>query len=129
MIDYKLWCINGKPESFFVAYNRHDALHINFALYDTKWNPMPQYVQSTKLDVFRPDVKIPAPSCLDEMTEIARKLAEPFPEVRVDFYVINNKPVIGELTFTTGYGYFTDEYYDLLGSKMVIKELNNQDRK
>ena len=56
------------------------------------------------------------------MLEIASKLAEPFPEVRVDFYIVNDKPVIGELTFTTGYGYFTDEYYELLGSKMVINQ-------
>ena len=32
-----------------------------------------------------------------------------------DFYVVDNKPVIGELTMATGYGYFTDEYYNHLG--------------
>ena len=39
------------------------------------------------------------------------------------FYVIHNKPVIGELTFSTGYGYFTDDYYDYLGSKIDIDKL------
>lgn len=122
LIDYKLWCINGVPESFFVAYNRHEALKIDIALYDTKWNPLPQFLQNTNLEKYRPEVEIPVPPCLDEMLEIASKLAEPFPEVRVDFYIVNDKPVIGELTFTTGYGYFTDEYYELLGSKMVINQ-------
>ncbi len=72
---------------------------------------------------FRKDVIIPKPECLDEMLKIASKLSEPFPEVRVDFYIVNNKPIIGELTFSTGYGYFTDEYYKYLGDKCDISNL------
>jgi hypothetical protein len=58
------------------------------------------------------------------MLEMASKLSKPFKEVRVDFYVIKDKPVIGELTVTSGYGYFTEEYYNYLGSKF---DLNNCD--
>ena len=68
---------------------------------------------------------IPMPACKDEMLAIASRLAQPFPEVRVDFYVVGGKPVIGELTFTTGFGYFTEDYYEYLGKKMIIKELNS----
>ena len=49
------------------------------------------------------------------------KLSKGFPEVRVDFYDIAGKPFFGELTFSTGYGYFTDDYYDYLGDKVDIK--------
>ena len=44
MVDYKVWCINGKPESILVVFNRHDALKVNIALFDTKWNEMPQHL-------------------------------------------------------------------------------------
>ena len=124
MVDYKVWCINGKPESILVVFNRHDALQVNIALFDTEWNAMPQYLQSTKLDVYDPNYTIPKPITLDEMLKVATKLSKPFPEVRVDFYEVDSKPVVGELTFTTGYGYFTEEYYEMLGNKLKINDIN-----
>lgn len=123
IVDYKIWCINGKPESVFVAFNRQNALQINIALFDTEWKALPQYLHSTKLDVYDPRYVIPKPKSLASMLEMASKLAEPFPEVRVDFYEIGEKPVIGELTFTTGYGYFTYDYYLILGNKLDISKL------
>lgn len=120
MVDYKVWCINGEPESIFIAYNRHDVNSINIALFDCQWNAMPHFLRSNKNDVYNPADSVPKPRCLGEMLEMARQMAKPFPEVRVDFYVVNGRPVIGELTFSTGYGYFTDEYYNYLGSKIDL---------
>lgn len=122
-IDFKVWCINGAPESIFVAYNRHDVSYINIALFDTNWNPIPQYLRSNHKDVYNPNDTIDKPVCLEEMLSMAKKMSQPFPEVRVDFYVKNNKAVIGELTFTTGYGYFTDDYYLYLGKKMDLSKI------
>ena len=34
------------------------------------------------------------------MKDLAAKLSEDFPFVRVDFYVENGRPIFGELTFT-----------------------------
>ena len=52
---------------------------------------------------------------LEQMIEMASRLSRPFPEVRVDLYVINDKPFFGELTFSTGLGFFTQDYYNHLG--------------
>lgn len=123
LVDYKMWCINGEPESIWVAYNRHDAFFVNMALYDREWNPIPQYLRNTNLETYNPKDIIPKPSCLEEMLEIARILSKPFPELRLDFYVIDGKPYIGELTFTSGYGFYTEEYYDYLGHKMDISKV------
>lgn len=123
LVDYKIWCINGEPESIWVAYNRHDALTVNMALFDTNWIPIPQYLKNTKLETYKPEDVIPRPICLDEMLDIARKISQPFPEVRLDFYVISDKPYIGEMTFTSGYGFYTDEYYEYLGKKMDISRV------
>jgi hypothetical protein len=57
------------------------------------------------------------------MIAAAKKLSSGFPEVRVDFYDINGQAVFGELTFSTGYGYFTDDYYSYLGSKVDIQSV------
>ena len=57
----------------------------------------------------------------------AKKLSENLIQVRVDFYDINNKAIFGEMTFTTGFGYFSNDYYKYLGSKInldLVKMLN-----
>lgn len=123
LVDYKIWCVNGEPESIWVAFNRHNALMVNMALFDKEWNAMPQYLRDTNLETYDPNAVIPRPICLNEMFEIARKISEPFPVLRLDFYVIEGKPYIGEMTFTSGYGYFTDEYYEYLGNKVDISKV------
>lgn len=114
MVDFKVWCFNGKAESIFVAYNRTNK-SLGIDLYDTQWQRLPQYIRSHGIEIVDFNKEIPKPPCLDEMLYIAQKVSEGMPQVRVDFYVIDGKPVIGELTMASGYGYFTEEYYNLLG--------------
>lgn len=123
LVDYKVWCINGEPESIWVAFNRHNVFHVNMDLFDKEWKSMPQYLRDTKLETYNSSAVVPKPSCLEEMFSIARKIAQPFPELRLDFYIINGKPYIGEMTFTSGYGFYTDEYYAYLGEKIDISKV------
>lgn len=123
LIDYKVWCFGGKPECIWVAYNRHEGVMVDMALFDLNWNPIPQFLRDTSTDIYRPDKIIPKPKCLAEMLEVASKLTKPFPEVRADFYIINDRPIVGELTFTAGYGFYTDEYYRYLGSKVDLSKI------
>ena len=119
LIDYKIWCFNGVPECILIVYGRqgHNA---KLALYDTQWNMINENLVNTKTKQHSNDTIIDRPICLDEMLDVARKMSSPFKEVRVDLYVINDKPVFGELTFTTGYGYFTEDYYNYLGTKFEV---------
>lgn len=55
------------------------------------------------------------------MLRYAAILSEGFPEVRVDLYEIKGRVIFGEMTFTSGYGFFTSEYYDYLGSMVMLK--------
>ena len=119
LIDYKIWCFNGEPESIFVVYNRNGH-YAKIALYDTDWNMLDNKMIPTEYKTIDLDTHIERPKCLDEMLIVARKLSAPFKEVRVDLYVVEDKPVFGELTFTTGYGYFTEEYYNYLGGKFEV---------
>lgn len=119
MVDFKLWSFAGEVESVLITYDRKkDSLSID--LYDKDWNDIRHNIPMECHYNVNRGATIPKPACLEKMIEIAQKLSKPFPEVRVDFYIIDNKPIIGELTFSTGYGYFTEEYYDYLGNKTDI---------
>ena len=121
LVDYKVWCFNGMPENILVVYNRHNDMY-NLDLYSVEWKRLEDKLMRNGHYCFS-DFEIPRPDCLNEMLTMASKLSKPFPEVRVDFYVINSRPIIGELTFTTGFGYFTKEYYDYLGGKVDLTNI------
>ena len=119
LIDYKIWCFSGEPFCVFVTYGRKNGT-FKTALYDLDWNPMFQYLKNTKRAIFDPSVVIPKPKCFDEMLWLAKELSAGFPEVRIDLYDVEDKPIFGEMTFSTGFGYFTDDFYRILGDKVVL---------
>ncbi len=121
MVDFKIWCINGEPESVLVVYDRNNE-HYKLALYDINWKAIPESLNENWCNLQKSTPTLQKPKHLDEMIRIATTLSKDFKEVRVDFYESDDKPIIGELTFTTGYGYFTDEYYEYLGSKINLNE-------
>ncbi len=129
LIDYKIWCFNGKPEFIFVILNRTKK-HMDIMLYDKDWNPHPEYCKFD--DHYRQAELIDPPQNLKEMLDYAEILACPFPEVRADFYNIKGKIYFGELTFTSLGGlmtYFSDDFQDLAGSmiKLPVLHTSNTD--
>ena len=95
LFDYKLWCFNGEPK-FYTINDRHEH---------GRW--MHYYdMNQKKTTIVRPDFadeppfEVQQPKHFKEMVEYAKKLAEPFKFVRVDFYEIDDKVYLGELTFT-----------------------------
>ena len=118
LIDYKFYCCDGEPECVWVAMNRSSRC-LDFNLYDMNWNQLREYIVSNEHYVFR-DIAVPKPKSFDQMKEMCRKLAAPFPQVRVDLYEVNGKPYFGELTFTSGWSVFTPEFYKYLGSKITL---------
>lgn len=124
LVDYKIWCINGEPESVWVAYDRKPSKPVKMALFDLEWKPLTQHLVSGDHYAYDQNDMIEKPAVLDEMLDVCRKLSKPFKEVRVDLYVVNNKIYFGELTFSTGYGFYTQEYFTYLGSKINIFDVN-----
>lgn len=114
--DYKFLCFNGEIEYIVLDVDRHVKHKRN--LYDSNWN----YI---KLDTDHSTLGdiVPKPKRLEEMKEIAKKLAEDFPFVRVDLYLIGDKIYFGELTFYpwSGYVWFNpSEYDEIIGGKWKI---------
>ena len=103
LFDYKVMCFDGQPFCIEAAKERFGSNGPSFTFYDLEWN---------KLDVtsgHHPNEDIPRPNHLGEMLEIAKKLSEGFPHVRVDFFDTPEKLYVAEMTFFTGGGY---SYYE-----------------
>ena len=102
LIDYKIWCFNGKPYSIWACFNRTSS-SVQVASYDLDWVKRPEHSVSTSRYILS-DITLPRPKSLDRMLEAASKLSEGFPEVRIDFYEVDNHPYFGEMTFTSNAG-------------------------
>ena len=114
--DYKFFCYNGKPETVLVIEDRFEKSKMKKTFLDNNWNILP--IRRPKCKINK---SIKRPENFAEMDKIARKLAEPFPFVRVDFYNLENKIYIGELTFYPGGGVepFAAKKWDLQLGKML----------
>ena len=123
LVDYKVWCFNGKPYSVWVCYNRdHDKTYVNE--YDLEWIAHPEY--SVFTDHYRDGhCLVPKPEPLSDMLEIAGRLSEGQPEVRVDFYIVDGRLYFGEMTLTSNYGrmaFYTKDYLIELGDQVKLPE-------
>lgn len=121
LVDYKVWCFNGKPYYIFTGSNRNVVTHeVIFNLFDLEWNRLDNYMSSK----YRNNVYVPKPVHLDEILRYAEVLSEPFPIVRVDFYEVSGKVYIGELTFTSNMGrmdFYTEEALLKMGNLVNLK--------
>lgn len=120
--DYKIFCFDGKPKYIMFLTDRKESLKM--AIFDLDWNLMPfvyNFPQYTG--------EVEKPAQLQKMIELAGILAEGFPHVRVDFYVLNNGSIkFGEMTFTTSSGFCRwqpAEYNRILGD-MIPLPIENQ---
>lgn len=94
--DYKLYCCNGKVKFSMIVSNRGNK-NQSRTFVDREWNPLPvgrAGKQSAELPM--------KPAIYEKMADIAERLAVGTPLVRVDFYDIDGKLYVGELTFTPG---------------------------
>lgn len=94
--DYKFYCFNGEAKYVMICVGREKG-HPKYYFFDREWN----FIKLNKLSQRMPEnFSIPKPSGIDEMFDYADKLSKPFPFVRTDFYLIDGRPIFGELTFT-----------------------------
>ena len=119
VFDYKVFCFGGKAKYIMFLSERKKKLKMAF--YDLEWNRMPFTYSFEPLDH-----DIPKPDNLAELIQAAEALAEGFPHVRVDFYILNNGEIkFGEMTFTTCSGackWEPSEYDRILGDLISLSK-------
>lgn len=127
LYDYKFHCFNGESKLLLIASDRYGDQGVAFDFFDRDFNPLPFTRggrQSTK--------PVKKPELYEEMIRMAEVLAKPFPFVRIDFYEVNGKIYLGEMTFYPGGGilpfdpvewdYTIGEWYELPPKMITDKE-------
>lgn len=111
--DYKVYCFNGEPGLIFVVSNRSRDDRRNF--YTSTWDSVDVEAGYPQGDVE------PPPERLDEMLHVARRLSERFHFVRVDFFIVDGKPKVGEMTFfpVGGFIHFEPRDFDITMGNML----------
>ena len=117
--DYKIHIFDGIPKLIQVDMGRFSDHKRN--MYTPEWEYLPFSL------LYPRDEKLiePKPDCLDEMLDIAVKLAGDVPYVRVDLYQIDGKVYFGELTFFHGSGYEPfdpPEWNEIMGSWIKLPQ-------
>lgn len=113
--DYKFFCMNGKPEVLFISSDR--AKEVCFDYFDMDFNHLPMQQGGPNYKG-----KIERPKHLEKMKELAAKLSEGIPQVRVDFYDMAGEVYFGEMTFfdSSGMAKFKPEEWDERLGKFII---------
>jgi len=94
--DYKLYVCNGKVKFVLVVNDRGNTSQKRTYV-DADWNVLPVR-RAGKFVSEAPE----RPDNFDEMIRLAERLAEEVPFARVDFYNVDGKLYLGEMTFTPG---------------------------
>lgn len=103
LLDYKFYCFNGEPRFLYVGYAniKNNIKQDMLSFYDLNWKKTPFY----RIDHQELPFEVECPEKFEEMIDIAKKLSNGIPFVRVDLYYINKRIYFSELTFCPGGGY------------------------
>jgi hypothetical protein len=115
--DYKWWCFDGKPTYMYYT-NKGVDIYENF--YDMDYNPV-----NINHGFPRLLPEAPRPANFNLMKELATKLSEGIPFVRVDFFDVNGHVYFGEFTFFDWGGLKPFENYEMdlkLGQLITLPE-------
>lgn len=105
-LDYKILVLNGRATLVSIFIRAEGRLRR--VTFDREWRivplHLPQYLGGPP-DVVEPELHPPRPRRLHELLLTAERLAEDFPILRADFYLIDEEIYFGELTFLPSAGY------------------------
>jgi hypothetical protein len=121
LIDYKLFCFDGKVEYAYGIAERTIGCDAALGIFDKEFNQLP-YKRTDERPLER---KLGKPQNYEIMVETAQTLAKEFPHARIDFYNQDNTVILGEITFFDGSGYVAfepDEFDYILGEKFVLRK-------
>lgn len=123
LVEYQLFCFNGIPDSILVRNDLETTGKNPFAVtYSLNWERLHYRINEDEFDV-----SLPRPANLDKMIEYAKRLSKPFPHVRVDFYEVSGKLVLGEMTFSTHGNVFSNykpEVLEMWNEKFFLPKKN-----
>lgn len=126
--DYRIYCFNGEPKLIY-AYQAVSSQVENKPgisscdIFNANWEHLPCRQKS-------PNAQHPPlpPAHLSEMLDLSKRLSCGFPFMRVDFYEIDGRLYIGELTLYPGGGYspfYPADWDETIGAWLTLPQKND----
>ena len=108
--DYKFFTFNGEPKVIYITQGRGSGNETCADFFNMDFEHM-----NIKIDHENADIVPQKPKNFELMKQLATKLSNGIPHVRVDFYEVDGKVYFGELTFfhCSGFDPFKTEEWDL----------------
>jgi len=125
--DYKFFTFGGEPKVLYIAQGRGSNNETVADFFDMDFNHLPFTIDHETAEV--PPKK---PENFELMKELARKLSEGTPQLRVDFYEVDGKVYFGEMTFfhCSGMEMFHPEEWDYtFGSFVTLPPKRREENK
>lgn len=120
--SYKVLCFNGTPK--YILSDKRDSNNKKTRdIYDLNWE-----LQNFTIGYSNSGIITQPPANIDKMIDAAKKLSKNFYFARIDFYNIDHKLYIAQITFSPAGGIqkFTPVEYNLkLGQMLKIPNNNN----
>lgn len=115
--DYKFFTFGGVPKVLYIAQGRGRSGETVADFFDMDFNHLPFTIDHAMAPVL-PE----KPVNFELMKELAAKLSEGTPQLRVDFYEVDGKVYFGEMTFfhCTGMAPFHPQKWDRIFGDWVI---------
>lgn len=115
LLDYKIHCFNGEPRIIQIIGDRDIENHTGKEIFlDMNWQQRDLMYHTYDSYDHVPE----KPAQYDELISVAKTLSEGFKYVRVDLYIVDERVMFGEMTFTpaSGYGVWGGDSNRLVGS-------------
>lgn len=115
--DYKFHCFNGKVKILYVTSDRFNGKELKADYFDDQFKKL-----DIQWELPNSNYRIEKPQNFELMKLIAQKLSSDIPTLRVDFYEVNGKVYVGELTFFDGSGFaeISGNWDKILGSYIEL---------
>lgn len=98
LTDYKFFCFNGEAKIMYISNDFCKEPRTDF--FDMDFNHLPIRIVDPPADI------VPEkPKPFEEMKRMAEILSKDIPHVRVDFYLVQGKVYVGEMTFYHSAGF------------------------
>lgn len=119
--DYKFFCADGKVYNCMVCTDRSETggHSAKYCFMDREWQHLPyikEYAAASPESIVKPER-------IGEAFELAARMSEGFFHVRTDLYILKDRIVFGEFTFTSAAGMndlITDEGQMALGNLIEL---------
>lgn len=114
--DYKFFTFDGVPKVLYIAQGRSAGEKTMADFFDMEFNHLP-FVIDHEMAQVQPE----PPACFEEMKQLAARLSQGIPQLRVDFYEADGRVYFGEMTFfhCSGFAPFFPQKWDQIFGEWV----------